>query len=450
MIRKVVSILVLVAQLGFARAQSSMYDEIIDRNFKPHEPGGTVLIAKAGRIIFERAFGMASLELGVAMQQDMVFQIGSMTKQFTAVCILQLMEQHKLNLQDPIGKHIGGLPETWSMITLEHLLTHTSGIPELTIDQSTSSNDISLQAASKPMLFAAGTKRVYCNTGFALLGHVIERVTGMSYANYLQKEIILPLGMTKTFYNSNDKVYPGYVPAYVKKRAFINFKGTIAPSGAGALLSNTSDLLKWYTALTEGKLLKKETLQQAWTSHELANGQRLHNGYGWNTGGKIQGSPFVEHGGISGGHLAHAIYMPKEEICIVMFTNQRGLPPEVVSLELAAVALGKHDTVTAVKLSDSALQDYKGVYVEAGTGQKFITVSENSLYYQRGDGGPKLKMIAYGKDSFFFENTTMLARAERDKSGKVSDIVLFDKKYSDEPGSVLNRTDLPLPKAVGN
>jgi CubicO group peptidase (beta-lactamase class C family) len=443
--KKLFSLLLLLFCLGSAIAQTEKYNEIIDRNFKPNEPGGTVLIAKAGKVIYQRGFGMASLELGVAMKPEMIFLIGSMTKQFTAVCILQLMEQGKLELKNPVSRYIAGLPEAWSGISLEHLLTHTSGIPELPIDQATSLKDISVLAASKPLMFPTGTKRVYCNTGFALLGHVIEKVSGITYQDYLQQRIILPLGMEQTYYNSGNRIYPGLVPAYVKKREFMNFRGNIPPSGAGALLSGTSDMLKWYSGLAAGKVLKKETLTLAWTSHVLTTGERIRNGYGWNTGGRIQGSGFVEHGGISGGHLADAMYFPKEELLVVVFTNQRGLSPEVVTTALAAEALGRPDTIKAVSLSVAQLLEYQGVYAEAGDAQKLISASADGLSYQRADGGPKLKMVPYGKDRFFFEGTVTLAKAERDSAGRVVSITLFDKRYSEEPGSVLKRTDLPLP-----
>ena len=435
MTRKIM-ILMLIIQSTTVLAQNQLFDQLIAEKFKSDEPGGTVLVARKGNVIYKHAFGMASLELDVKMKPDMVFQIGSMTKQFTAVCILQLMEQGKLKLNDPLSRYLDGLAPEWATVTLEHLLTHTSGIPELQVDQATPIAELGNLSKSKPMLFPAGSKMLYNNTGYAMLGHVIERVAKIPYPDYLQKNIILPLGMDHTYYNVNNRIFPGYVPAYIKKRNFINFKGGIPVSAAGALLSNTEDLLKWNLGLVSGKIIGKETLKKAWTSYHLSDGKAINYGYGWAIGGSIQGSAIVEHGGISGGYMAYGIYLPIEEIYIAVFVNQRGVLHELLATEFAAIALGKPDMIKPIPVTDTVLQSYSGLYRNPENSERRITFNDHNLYYQQADN-LVLKMIPYAADKFFFENTTILVQVNRDNDRQLKSITFYDKKYMNTPRTTL-------------
>ena len=168
---------------------------------------------------------MADIELNVPMQSDMVFRIGSITKQFTAVCILQLMEQGKLGLQDEITKFIPDYPTQAHKITIEHLLTHTSGIMSYTgmknfqdiIRKDMKPEEIIDFFKNQPMEFAPGSKWNYNNSGYFLLGYIIEKVSGKTYPQYLEENIFKPLGMTNSFYGSNNKIIrnraSGYQPA---------------------------------------------------------------------------------------------------------------------------------------------------------------------------------------------------------------------------------------------
>jgi len=434
------AILTASAQNALPPAMKAAFDRIIDAKFKPDEPGGTVLIAKKGEVIYTRGFGMANLELGVRMQPDMVFQTGSMTKQFTAICILQLAEQGKLKVTDPLSNYITDSPDAWKPVTLENLMTHSSGIADQPNWQNFSVNDLITNAKGRPLAYTPGTKVAYNNIEFMLLGKVIEKASGMSYRDYLKQYILQPLGMQHTYYNDNMNIIPERVPCYIKTRngSFANINAGINPSAAGALLSNTRDMLIWNQGLVTGKLVKKETLEKAWTPYRLHDGSASRFGYGWQVGGEIQDSPIIEHSGIATGYATEAFYMPKEEVYVAVFLNQRGIIPEVIAEDLAATLIGKPYQMQEISLSDERLQAYSGVYEDSDSVKRTLTVTDHHLYYQRTDG-PKLRMIPYAPDQFYFDNTSSITLIKRDAQGQVTGLESRDKRYLSAPGQILKK-----------
>jgi CubicO group peptidase (beta-lactamase class C family) len=417
-----------------------IFDQIIDSRFKPDEPGGTAIIAQHGKIIYEHAFGMASLELNVKMQPDMVFCTGSMTKQFTAICILQLMEQGKLKVTDPISNYIADCPESWKPITIENLLSHTSGIADQPVQGNTSENWVKLYQ-SKPLSFQPGTKYFYANSEYVILGYIIEHVSGMAYANYLKANILTPAGMTHTYIQDDRTIISNRVPAYLGgKNGFRN----VLPSGlpgtaAGTLLSTTHDMLLWNQALVAGKLVKKETLDKAWTSFKLNSGKAINYGYGWQTGGSIQGSPIVEHGGVAVGYITDAIYMLKEDIYVAVFVNQRSALPDFITDELAANFIGKPYSVHPVNLSDDSLKTFTGNYADSA-GVRTIVLTNHKLFYQHGNG-PKLPLTPCGADRFYFDNTQVTGEIGRDAARHILGLVLIDRRYPDQRTDMMKKTD---------
>jgi CubicO group peptidase (beta-lactamase class C family) len=430
---------------GFGAAAQTTYDRVIDSLYRPGEPGGVALVAQHGKTLYQRAFGMADLELNVPMQTQDLFEIGSMTKQFTAVCILQLAEQGKLKTDDTLGRFIDHCPPAWQGLRLEQLMTHTSGITDIGGPQGSLADILKLYAG-KPLAFAPGTKRAYSNTGYALLGFVIEKVSGQTYPDYLQQHLLTPAGMTQTVYGNTSKIIPGRVPCYLRNKSghgFQNAVFNIPPSAAGALLSNVSDLLKWNEALAQGRLITKASLQKAWASCHLADGKNTFYGYGWQTGGSIQGIPVVEHGGVAVGYLADALYMPNEGILVIVLSNQRGVLPEIAAAKLAAIATGKPDTVHVVSLAAPVLESYCGSYREKeDTTERRISFSDNHLYYQR-SGGPRIEIKPIGADKVLFDNLSVIGIFSRDERGQPVSLRLYETRHPEEPTSVLQRSALP-------
>lgn len=435
---------------------TAAFDRIISSEFKAQDPGGVALIAQKGRIIYKKAFGMANLELNVPMKEEMVFNIASITKQFTAVAILQLMEQGKLSLQDEITKYLPDYPVNGQKVTVENLLTHTAGIPGSAPEAVTSLQgkrslvslpEIIATFKNRPLDFPPVTKWNYSNNGYMLLGAIIEKVSGMSYAKYLENNILKPAGMTETLFGDDYIIIKNRAASYVYSRAesrflnALNGKVEIAYS-AGAIQSTAEDLFKWNQALNSYKLIKKESLEKAQTEYKLPSGKGTNYGYGWFIG-NIKGSPLVEHGGNMGGFMSHAIYLPQEDVFVGVFYNFRTPTklPEFLAGDLAALTIGKPFNISEVALDENLLKTYVGVYEEEGV-ERFITLENGKLYYQR-VGANKMNMTPYAKDKFFLENTAVISEFKRDAGNNIVSLELSNKRGISS--TVLRRTDKSIP-----
>lgn len=446
----------LFANLTFAQQRddkqlTAEFDKMLSGQFKTNEPGVTVLVARKGQIIYKKAFGMANLEYNIPMQVDNIFRIGSITKQFTAVAILQLMEQGKLNLQDEITKFIRDYPVHGHKITIEHLLTHTSGIQsytdmkdfeeKMTLDLKPS--EVIAYFKNQPMKFAPGTQFQYNNSGYFLLGYIIEKVSGKPYQQYVEDNFFKPLGMSNSLYGSDSKIVKNRAGAYDKdSTGVINapFMSMTQPYAAGSIQSTVEDLFKWHQAVHSYKMVKKESLDKAFTKYKLTVGRETDYGYGWFLL-NIQGSPTIEHGGGINGFLTQSIYLPKEDVFVAVFSNCNCNPPGTIGAKIAAHTIGKpYEEYKEIPLENTVLQGYTGVYENERGEQRFITVAENQLYSQL-DGATKSKIKAYQKDNFFFENFMATIEFSRNKKGEVEKLTVKSR----QPNAVWNRTNKRIP-----
>jgi CubicO group peptidase (beta-lactamase class C family) len=328
------------------------FDKMLSEQYKANEPGATALVARNGKIVYKKAFGIANMEYNIPMQVDNVFRIGSISKQFTAVAILQLMEQGKLNLQDSINKFIPDYPTHGHKITIEHLLTHTSGIQNYTVIKvfgekmtlDLKPTELIDYFKNEPMEFAPGTKWNYSNSGYYLLGYIVEKVSGKTYPQYVEENFFKPLGMTNSYFGSHSTIVKNRAGAYyeVDSEGFINahYYNINLVNWAGAIQSTVEDLFKWHQAVHAYKLVKKESLNKAFTKYKLTDGKETQYGYGWFLE-DIQGSPTIWHGGISPGFLTHSIYLPKEDVFVAVFSNCACNTPEEIANNMATLAIGK-------------------------------------------------------------------------------------------------------------
>lgn len=424
------------AQSLSAKQQTAEFDKILTDQFKPDGTGCAALVAKGGQVIYRKAFGLADLELNVPMRPEMVFRIGSITKQFTAIAILQLMEQGKLSLQDEITKYIPDYPMHGHSITIEHLLTHTSGIKSYTnvpmfremIRTDMKPEEIIEKNIALPMEFAPGTKWNYNNSGYIMLGYIIEKVTGKTYPEYLQENFFTPLGMTSSYYGDDTRIIKnrasGYQPG---EGGTVNadYLSMTLPYAAGSIMSTVDDLYKWNRALHSYKLVRKETLDMAHTSYKLADGNPVGYGYGWSLS-ELQGSRTIEHGGGINGYLSYAIYLPEEDVFVALLSNSNGQAPDFSSLSMAAIAIGKPRTVTEIQLSEDALKEYIGIYSDEEGTERSITLDEGTLKASR-QGGTNRKLTPVEKDKFLYENSFTTLKFSRDDSGKIVSATLNER-----------------------
>ena len=427
------------------------FDKLLAEQFKANETGAAALVARNGQVIYKKAFGMANLELNVPMQVDNIFRIGSITKQFTAVAILQLMEQGKLNLQDEITKFIPDYPMNGHKITIEHLLTHTSGIQSYTgmkdfvemMRKDMKPEELIAHFKNQPMEFAPGTKWNYNNSGYFLLGYIIEKITGKTYPQYLEENFFKPLGMTNSYYGSDTKIIKNRATAYGKgEKGFENAQplSMTLPYSAGSIQSTVEDLLKWHQAVHAYKLVKKESLDKAFTSYKLTDGKETNYGYGWFLG-NVQESPTIEHGGGINGFLTSSIYLPKEDVFVAVFSNCDCNSPDDVSSKIAALTIGKPYDYKEMPLDSTTLKSYTGVYENDKAEQRVITFSENQLYSQR-SGSPKYKIKAYQKDKFFLEKSfSTTLEFSRNSKGEIEKI----NAKSRQGIEIWSKTNKPIP-----
>jgi CubicO group peptidase (beta-lactamase class C family) len=390
-------------------------DELLSTQFKTSGPGCEILVAKKGEIVYKKAFGNANIELNVPMKPEMVFKIGSITKQFTAVAILQLAEQGKISLEDSLQKYIKDFPAKGHTITIENLLTHTSGISDYMRldhgDKYAERKDYEPQQVidkfkTLPLEFEPGTKFSYSNSGYYLLGYIIEKISGKSFKTYLQENILTPLSLDHTYFDSSNIIIPNRVNGYRKEgsdhRNADYWSMTIAYS-AGELISNVEDLFKWHNGLYSYKILKKETLEKAFTPFKLRDGTVTEYGYGWILK-NVSGIKSIEHGGAITGFLSNEIYFPAEDIFVAALFNCECSPKDELSINIASLAL-KKPLQNEVKVDADLLDQYVGTYtLSTNTKRIIIIAKENDRLLAKISEQETIPLIFQSNTKFQFKN----------------------------------------------
>lgn len=322
---------------------TSRLEQVIQPFARSGQFMGAVLVSLDGKTLLDRGYGYADLEWKIPDAPDTKFRLGSITKQFTAASILLLQERGKLKLSDPVKMYIPNAPKTWDHITIYNLLTHTSGIPDLThipgfmsqIANPTTPEHQIRWFLNKPLEFAPGTKYQYSNSGYILLGYIIEQLSGTSYQRFLRDNIFGPLGMRDTGYDSNQAIIrhraSGYSPGTdgPVNASYINMT---QPFSAGGLYSTTRDLLRWEDGLFGGKSLSPAALREMTTPflNHYGCGLRINS---------FDGHTDIHHAGGINGFNSEMDYFPKEKLAIIVLANLNGPAAEAVARRLAKVAL---------------------------------------------------------------------------------------------------------------
>ena len=403
-------------------ALSNELDSFLSARFKPNDPGGVVMAAKNGKVIYKKAFGMADLELNVPVNDSMVFYIGSNTKQFTAVAILQLVEKNKLQLQDTLGKYLPAAPYPVSNITLAELLSHTSGLTEKNDDviKKLLANQKPVDSLVKDII--PGVKWEYSNTAFTALGYIIEKVTGMPYKEYIKEYILKPAGMTHSYVDENNAIIKNRADGYSRSRHGGNFNlrpmDNMGP--AGGIMSTVDDMLKWTEVLKTNILLKQETLQLAFTPHKLRNGNATDYGLGWYLQ-ELKGSPTRRHGGRTFGYTSETLYLPQESVYVIILTNSDHafFPIRAVTRVVAGLAINKPFVFTDQPIDGNELDKFIGTYKNHSNELINITREEGKLIFQR-PGGNKYPLSFAGKNEFFFHREIYRVKFTEDAAGKIA------------------------------
>jgi len=449
-------------------------DGLMAAAYPADKPGAAILVSKGGRVILRKAYGMASLELGVPMQPEHVFALASISKQFTAAAILKLAEAGKLALDDDITKYLPTYPTHGARVTIEHLLTHTSGLSGL----SETSDLRAVATQDSPLVdvlgdwvkdlppdFAPGERWAYSNWGYSLLGAIVERASGMSYASYVEQALFAPAGLAHTFYNDRRRITPLRVPGYeLQGDQVVNITQSRArqflPGGAASLASTVDDLATWDEALRSDRVLSKASRDRLFTSFRLNDGTLTNYGYGWDLG-TYNGRRVQEHAGGTTGFLGYLVRMPDEGVFVAVLSNRSFLTPPMQALahRIAAIALGEPVAEPpAVPLTDAQLDAVTGTYRGSDVGT-FTVAREGSSLFATVGGLGKLPLIPTGPLTFRTTNVLWTwafdlgadgrATRARVKEWKIDDLAVRVEPAAAAPRPVITIDAADLDWCVG-
>jgi CubicO group peptidase (beta-lactamase class C family) len=369
----------------------SEIDQIVHQEIDLQGPGVALAVVKNGELVHSQSYGLANLEWDCPIQPHTVFQLASITKQFTATAIMLLEQQGKLHLADSITTYLPNYPTHDRTITITHLLNHTSGIKSYTglesfvselARKAMSPNDLLAYFQDLPLEFEPGTRFLYNNSGYHLLGLIIEKVAGMSYEEFIQQNIFQPLGMNHSYYMHNKAVIPqrasGYdkTPQGYQQADFLNM---LIPYAAGSLGSTVEDLVRWDAGLHTEQLLDKATQERMYTPVQLADGSAEPYGFGFGIH-DYKGHRLIHHGGgIFGFHTFIARFVD-DKAMIAILANNPAIDVEKITRKIAN-HIFEIPTVThtPITLSTAILDKMVGTYLIEASFPVEIVREENAL-----------------------------------------------------------------------
>jgi D-alanyl-D-alanine carboxypeptidase len=364
-------------------------------------PGAAVAVLRDGEFIHRKAYGLADLEWGTALRPDCSFRIASLTKQFTATAIMRLADQDALSIDDPLEKHLSGFDPRGRTVTLRHLLNHTSGIRNhddghtRRTDRPTIPRELLLkEIMAAPFDFEPGCRYLYCNSGYILLGAVIEAVSGQDFEIFLRTEFFEPLGMARTRLCLADAVIPLRARGYVRGRSgFHNARPdpTNWSHSAGGLCSTLDDLAIWDRALSDGRVVERDSFARMTEPTPLADGSLYAYGFGWGMA-TYAGRRLHHHTGGVSGFACQMARLTDEALTTIVLSNLYLFPFDRVTRRLLAVAMGLPSAETEGRLATAdeivachgRFSDEDGVEIVVGADQnnpsRFMSLGDGRFY----------------------------------------------------------------------
>jgi CubicO group peptidase (beta-lactamase class C family) len=424
-------VLLLVATPCLAQDTARM-EEVVQSYVRDKSFMGAVLVARGTDIILNKGFGSANLEWNVPNTPTTKFRLGSITKQFTAASILLLEERGKLKLEDPIKKYVADAPAAWDGITIFNLLTHSSGIPNFTNLPDYSSMKLRdtpvattiVAVREKPLDFTPGEKMSYSNSGYLVLGHVIEQVAGTSYEKFVTDNIFTPLGMKDSGYDSNTVVIPRRAAGYMPTPAGPVNAGYVhmsIPHAAGALYSTTEDLLRWEQGLFGGKLLSAASLAKMTTpfKSDYALGVIVRT---------ASGRKMIQHGGGIDGFNTFLAYYPDNKLTVAVLANVNGEAPGQIATKLADLAFGSTVQLTSerkeITLQVATLKKYIGTY-EVAPGVNMLMRLDGDHLTTQLPGQAQFPVFPESETKFFLKAVDAQVEFFMDPNGEVTHAVMY-------------------------
>lgn len=376
--------------------------------------GMSVAVARGDQVLARGYYGSMELELDIATRPESVYEIGSVTKQFTAAAVLQLAEGGALDLDGDLTDYLPDYPTGGRTLPVRRLLDHTSGItsytalPEFRLlsIRHVPRDTLVATFASRPFDFEPGEAAIYNNSAYYLLGLVIEAVSGQEYAEYVEENLFLPAGMTRSSYCSETRITPGKAKGYSWTGEELVHRDPIVhshPYAAGSLCSTTLDLVAWNRALHGGRILGEEAHRTLVTGGTLNDGTVLRYGGGISLT-PLQGHRAWHHGGGINGFLSHLAYLPDHDLSVVVLVNTAGpVAPGAVAGQIVAALLGSEQTPEPQPLPRPA-EHYEGSYEGIGLGNPIriqVSAGADGLHLRMGTGpGEPRPLLHLGSDRF--------------------------------------------------
>lgn len=428
--RRLLSILILPLSLH-AQPDPAALNAIFAKAYPADQPGASVLIVHKGQTLLHAGYGLADLAAITPMRPESPHKIGSITKPFTAIAVLNLVNEGKIDLTKSVEEYFPGLLPYGSQIRIEQLLTHVSGIPSYTNQPDFVANmgkpqwdamSVVKLTTGLPAEFAPGERFAYNNTAYVLLGALIEKTSGMSYSSYIETVIAPKAGLQSTRYGVG--AIPGYSPSAsgFQPSAHINMD---FPHAAGALVSTVSDLYRWTLAVDAGTVVPKPLVDAAWTSATLNDGSKTGYGYGWSLA-DWNGKRIVEHGGGIPGFVTHAMWLPDEQLFIAVLGNRDGgnPNPQALAREAMAAVFGSSFGPVEISIDPAIFDAYVGEYELA---PNFILKvwRDGNAFWTQATGQSAFNIYAESETRFFLKVTPAAIQFAKNEQGEVTHLTLF-------------------------
>lgn len=444
-------------------------DSIAAALYPDNEPGISLLISVKGKPVFVKSFGMADLKNKIPLNPDHVMAIGSMTKQFTAVGILQLVNENKLDLNDNINKYLPEYNTHGKTISIENCLTHSSGIKSFTeipgfdtvYTKSFNEKEMLGFFENEELIFEPGSDFSYSNSGYFILGLIIEKVSGMNYNDFIRKNIFELAGMNNTFFYTEEDDIPLKATGYDGRDTSTYIPTTEFYTGwtvaAGNIKSCVKDLLSWNNYLNNENFIPQDLIQKAFTPNILPDGINSNYGYGWNIT-DLENNKIIRHGGAINGFLSDGIRISGVDIYITALSNNTGKSPEKLTDKIILNIMNLTDAdPDRIPYDKDSFSDYTGSYevnrdggrllinFSADKQYRYIFEENDSLILQR-TGGGKFTLLQYDKDKFYIKSSDKRFEFERDGLGNITALNVSSFPVNFGPSDLCLRSDAEKPK----
>jgi CubicO group peptidase (beta-lactamase class C family) len=377
-------------------------------------PGVSIEVVRDGDTIVSTGWGFANLEERVPATAATLYRIGSITKQFTSAAVMRLVQAGKVSLDDSIAAYLPDLPAAWRGVTVRELLNHTSGIPSYTDigerwqrrwREDMPTDSLVAMTASDSMWFAPGAQWRYDNTGYVVLGMLLDHVTGTPYPQYIERDLVHPLGLTHTYYCDTDRILPGRAPGYRREKdhwAHAAFLSMTQPYSAGALCSTVGDLARWNLLLAGGQVVDSASYHAMTTPTGAARANHYGFGLGADT---LDGHAIIKHGGGIPGFITSNSYLPDDRLSVTVLTNAGTSAPGPLADQVARAALGIPllQPPKRVALTEAQRKPYVGDYemtLPNGTTLPFSVTDDGHALQAQARGQDAFEMIPFGHDVF--------------------------------------------------